>query len=104
MRVRRQQKGKVYSMEVTIKDLATGGIIGKFDGIPEIELTPQCEEVIGGIDLATGSSFTAEIKVDLSLLNALCLFPNCIFTNNFLKYHGRPMLRRKHLRRERYVI
>ena len=86
-------------MEITIKDLATGGIIGKIDSIPEIELTPQCEEVIGGIDLATGSDFTAEIK--LNWLDIYSLIPSYYLTNNFLKYHGRPMLRRKHLRRER---
>lgn len=82
-------------MAITIKDLATGEEIGKIDSIPEFK--PEVNEVIGGIDLATGSSFTAEFKLDL--LNVLCLFPNCIFTNNFLKYHNRPMLRRRHLRR-----
>lgn len=85
-------------MVIAIKDLTTGEVIGTMDSIPELELEPQDYEVVGGIDLATGSSFTAELKVDLSLLNALCLFPKCIFTNNFLKYHGIPMVRKKHLR------
>lgn len=96
MRARRQQKGKVYSMEITIKDLATGEVIGKLDSIPEIvDITP--DEVIGGIDLANGSDFTAEIK--LNWLDIYSLIPSYYLTNNFLKYHGRPMLRRKHLRR-----
>lgn len=86
-------------MEITIKDPATGGVIGKIDGISEFKAEPQFDEVTGSIDLAYSSDFTAEVKVDFTLLNKLCMFPNCIFTNNFLKYHGRPMLRRKHLRR-----
>lgn len=89
-------------MEIVIKDLATGEVIGKMDSIPEFKPEPQGSEVIGGIDLANGSSFTAEFK--LNWLDLLSLFPNYYFTNNFLKYHGRPMVRRKHLRRERYVI
>lgn len=91
-------------MEIVIKDLKTGEVIGILDSIPTItpklEAEPQCNEVVMGLDLAIGESFTGELKLDW--LNALCLFPNCIFTNNFLKYHGRPMVRRKHLRRERY--
>lgn len=83
-------------MEIVIKDLATGEVIGRMDSIPEFKPELQGSEVIGGIDLATGGSFTAEFKLDL--LNALCLFPHCIFTNNFLKYHGMPMVRKRHLR------
>lgn len=87
-------------MEIVIKDLATGKVIGTIDSIPELKEEPQPDEVIGGIDLAAGSSFTATAKFKLKPLDLLCLFPNYIFTNNFLKYHGRPMVRRKHLSRE----
>ena len=86
-------------MEIVIKDLATGEVIGKMDSIPEFEPVPQGGEVIGGIDFANGSSFTAEFK--LNWLDILLLMPSYCLTNNFLKYHGRPMLRRKHLRGER---
>lgn len=84
-------------MEIVIKDITTGEVIGVIDSIPEFTPYPQDNEVVGGIDLAAGSSFTAKLDW-LVLLN---LFPNYYFTNNFLKYHGRPMVRRKHLRRER---
>lgn len=86
-------------MEIVIKDLATGEVIGTIDHIPEFTAEPQVNEVIGGIDLATGSSFTGEFK--LNWLDVLSLVPSKYLTNNYLKYHGRPMLRRKHLRRER---
>lgn len=84
-------------MEIVIKDLATGEVIGTLDSIPEFKAEPQLDEVIGGIDLADNSSFTAEVK--FNWLDIFSLIPSCYLTNNFLKHHGRPMVRRKHLRR-----
>lgn len=89
-------------MLVTVMDSETGKVINGDLTPVSLELLPevQSEEHFIGVDLASGESFTAEIELNICPLGMLSLLTGRRITNNWLKYHGGVMQRKRHRRAE----
>ena len=84
----------LYAVEVT-----TGKVLCELPPLPEVNtLNVEYEECCIGVDLAAGKDMTATFTGTVDRLALFSILTGKRITNNYLKYHGGVMQRKRHRR------